>query len=150
MSNKVDSIQKKNKKFTAQSLVEMAVMMPILLVLIISALEFGRLFYTRIVVINAAREGAYYLSLNPSDHANTSIVAQAEASSSGIPEIEVISSSKPVGDHISVTVTVLTTVEDLLFLGFLGNVFSITANHGEFTLSSSVEMMAPSVETMVQ
>lgn len=142
MPTKKDRVQNKNQYYSGQSLVELALMMPILLVLIISALEFGRLFYTRIVVINAAREGAYYLSLNPSDHANTSIVAQAEASNSGIPEIEVISTSKPVGDHISVTVTVLTTVEDLLFLGFLGNVFSINANNSDFDLRSTVEMMA--------
>ena len=75
---------------------EMALIIPILLVLIIGALEFGRLFFTKIVITNAAREGAYYLSTHRADYdsgtdtaPNTVIAAQTEAANSGIPDITV-------------------------------------------------------------
>lgn len=134
-----------------QSLMEMALLMPILLVLIIGALEFGRLFYTKIVITNAAREGAYYLSTHESDYdigtgvaPNTVIVAQAEANNSGISDITVSITPKNccIQGEYSIEITVETMVHDLLILSFLGNAFSITAtNYNEFPLSSSVEMM---------
>jgi len=88
-------VQRKNKS-SAQSLVEFALLLPLLLVLVISAVELGRLFYTQIVITNAAREGAYYLSTHRKDynlitHAAPSTVsaAQAEAENSGISEVTV-------------------------------------------------------------
>ncbi len=41
-----------------QALVELALILPVLLVLFASALDLGRLFYSQITVTNAAREGA--------------------------------------------------------------------------------------------
>ena len=129
---------------------EMALMLPILLVLIIGALEFGRLFYTKIVLTNAAREGAYYITTHQSDNnkdANTVLAAQAEAYNSGIPTptVEMVEiKPKNCCDKgvYSIEIKVGTEVHDLLILGFLGNVFSITAtNYDVFPLSSSVEMM---------
>ncbi len=152
MPNKMKINQHKHSRLQGQSLMEMALMLPILLVLIIGALEFGRLFYTKIVLTNAAREGAYYLSTHKSDYddvtgtaPNTLIAAQAEANNSGISNITVDITPKNccIQGEYSLEVTVNTKVHDLLILGFLGNVFSITAtNYDEFLLSSSVEMMA--------
>lgn len=49
-----------------QSLVETAVVVPILLLLIAAVIDFGRAFDTYIVLTNAAREGARFASLaNP-------------------------------------------------------------------------------------
>ena len=143
--------QQKRRCLQGQSLLEMALMLPILLVLIISALEFGRLFYTKIVITNAAREGAYYLSTHKSDYnivtgtaPNTVIAAQAEANNSGIPTVTVGITPKNccAQGQYSVEITVETKVHDILILSFLGNAFSITAtNYDEYPLSSSVEMM---------
>jgi Flp pilus assembly protein TadG len=44
----------------AQALVEFALILPILLLLIIAAMDFGRMYYTKIVLTDAAREGASY------------------------------------------------------------------------------------------
>ena len=139
------------KKSFAQSLVEFALVLPFLLVLIISTVELGRLFYAQIVVTNAAREGAYYLSTHPEDYdpgtnsaPNTEIAAQTEAENSGISEITVDISQKNccnLGEY-SIEVSVETKVSDLLIIGFLGNVFSITTTkYDEFPIRSSVEMM---------
>ncbi len=59
---------KKNR--TGQSVVEFALILPILLLIIMGALDLGRAFYMKIAVINSAREGAYYLSYNPMDKTN--------------------------------------------------------------------------------
>ena len=143
--------QQKKDDLKGQSLVEMALILPLLLVLIISAIELGRLFYTQIVITNAAREGAYYLSTHPFDYDSgtgsspgTLLAAQREASNSGIGDITItvtpINCCDP-GDY-SVQVTVDTDVNDLLVMGFLGSLFSVSVtNYDAFPLSSTVEMM---------
>jgi Flp pilus assembly protein TadG len=151
MQIKMTSNQQKHAKFQGQSLLEMALVLPLLLVLIISAIEFGRLFYTKVVITNAAREGAYYLTTHISDYnvgtgtaPNTVSAAQAEANNSGISAITVGITSKNccIQGVYSMEITVGTNVHDLIILGFLGNVFSLTATtHNEFPVSSSVEMM---------
>jgi Flp pilus assembly protein TadG len=141
MPGKTKPNQQTQRKPRGQSLVEMALLLPILLVLVLGALEFGRLFYTKIVITNAAREGVYYLSLNPTDFANGTAAAQAEADNSGIPDITVVITSKNSGGYTSIEMTVTTQVDGLLLLRFLGNPFSITTDQNEFVLSSSVEMM---------
>ena len=135
----------------AQSLVEFALVLPFLLVLIISTIELGRLFYAQIVITNAAREGAYYLSTHPDDYdssmhtaPNTQSAAQEEAEKSGISEITLDITQKNccnLGEY-SVEVIVETKVSDLLVIGFLGNVFSISpSSYDEFPIQASVEMM---------
>jgi len=151
MLGKIKYYQTQHKWQKGQSLLEMVLILPLLLVLIIGAVEFGRLFYTKIVITNAAREGAYYLATHPSDYdgatgtaPNTVIAAQLEANNSGISDIAVSITPKnccEIGQY-SIIITVDTEVQDFLILGFLGNIFSITAtNYDEFPLSSSVEMM---------
>jgi len=143
-------IQRKTK-FPAQAVVEFALVIPLLLVIVISAVEFGRLFYTQIVIANAAREGAYYLSTHRKDYdfgtnsaPNTVIAAQAEAEDSGISEVTVDIAQKNccnLGEY-SVEVTVETKVSDLIIIGFVGNAFAIKESRfDEYPLSSSVEMM---------
>ncbi|MDO9546656.1 MAG: TadE/TadG family type IV pilus assembly protein [Pelolinea sp.] len=151
MVNKTKYNQLKYGSPPGQAAIEFALMLPILLVLIICGLEFGRLFYTKIVITNAAREGAYYLSTHQSDYnyatgsaPNTVIAAQTEANNSGISAITVgiTPNNCCIQGEYSMKITVETKVQDLLILSFLGNAFSITAtNHDEFPLSSSVEMM---------
>jgi len=144
-------IKHRNKRSKGQSMIEMALLLPLLVVLIIGALEFGRLFFTHIVITNAAREGAFYLATHPEDYDSgtgnapkTVLAAEAEAINSGIPGITV-----SITQHncctfglYSVEVTVETDVDDVPILGFFGNIFSIDILHdGVFHLTSSVEMM---------
>lgn len=148
MTGDVKFDQKKHGSSRGQSLVEMALLLPILLVLVIGAIEFGRLFYTKIVITNAAREGAYYLSTHINDYngvtaPNTLLAAQNDAKNSGISSITIAVTPKNPPDEVpSIVVTVNTKVHDLLIISFLSNAFSITSTkYNEFPLSSSVEMM---------
>lgn len=151
MLGKLNHSHKNKRSNPGQALVEMAIMLPFLLVMIITTVELGRLFFTKIVLTNAAREGAFYLSMHPSDYdigtgnaQYTTLAARAEAMSSGISDINVVVT--PVNcctkGEYSVIVTVDTTVDDLLILGFFDDVFSVSATKYEgYVLSSSVEML---------
>ena len=56
-------------RFKAQSLVEFGLVLPIMVLLIMGTIDLGRLFYVKIALSSAAREGAYYLSYYPGDSA---------------------------------------------------------------------------------
>jgi Flp pilus assembly protein TadG len=60
-----------------QALVELALVTPVLMVLLLGAVDLGRLFYAKITVTNAAREGAMMAAKEP-----TSWSAGAACSSS--------------------------------------------------------------------
>jgi Flp pilus assembly protein TadG len=46
------------KSQKGQSMVELALILPVIILLLFGILEFGRIFYSYIVITNAAREGA--------------------------------------------------------------------------------------------
>jgi hypothetical protein len=94
-------------------------------------MDFGRMFYTKIVTTNAAREGANYISRNPDDQTNCDVsdpslcyldtleIIANEANSSGVTvdanEV-VISGCCTLGSPVQVQVT---KEVDLIFGGIL-------------------------------
>lgn len=54
-----------------QALVELALTLPLILLLILGAMDIGRLFTTKLVLNNAAREGAYFITTYPCDANNS-------------------------------------------------------------------------------
>ena len=56
---------KQKRRERGQSLVETAVVLPILILLVAAIVDFGRVFDAYIVLTNAAREGARFGSVNP-------------------------------------------------------------------------------------
>jgi Flp pilus assembly protein TadG len=67
-----------------QSLVEMALALPILLLLLVGATDVGRAFYTYVAITNAAREGARYGASNPSSTFQIQARVQNEVKNSQI------------------------------------------------------------------
>ena len=65
-----------------QALVEMAVLLPVLLLILMGVLDFGRYFYTGLTVRHAAREGARYGAVHASDDA--AIRARVEQAATGL------------------------------------------------------------------
>ncbi len=49
---------------------EFAIVLPILLTILLGATDFGRFSHSRIAIVNAARCGAAYASMNPYDSTN--------------------------------------------------------------------------------
>lgn len=131
-----------NKWIGGQGLVEFALILPILLLLVIGALDFGRAFYMKVVMENSAREGAYYMTNHTDEGKATAIVdgvsttfalakqaTQVEAEESGftipLANIEVIcmqggtiDNTCPPGSTVIVTVrSDFEMVVDVLFGG---------------------------------
>jgi len=50
-----------------QGLVELAIVIPVLVVIVVGLLDLGRAYFSVIIINNAAREGARYLSNHPDD-----------------------------------------------------------------------------------
>ena len=73
---------------SGQALVEFALALPVVALLIFGVLEFGRAFQIKIVLENAAREGAYYLIYDQEDadsgFTNTINAVKTEAQNSGV------------------------------------------------------------------
>ena len=68
----------RRRPIRGQALVELAIVMPILALLLVMAIDFGRAFYTYIAVGNAAREGAAYAAQHPADIGGVQVQARAE------------------------------------------------------------------------
>jgi len=79
--------QMKPKAPPAQALVELAIILPILLLLILGAMDFGRMFITKNVLTIAAREGANYLAYYykaDTNYTKTKEIISDEISNSGV------------------------------------------------------------------
>jgi Flp pilus assembly protein TadG len=59
--------------------VELAVVLPFLLLLLLGAIDFGRAYYLSIEVANAARAGVQYGVRNPADFAGMQSAAKSDA-----------------------------------------------------------------------
>ena len=65
-----------------QSLVELALILPVVLLIVMVGLDFGRAFYSWVTITNATRVGANYAAANPNDPYPNGIytaLVQAEA-----------------------------------------------------------------------
>ena len=69
---------------SGQALVEFAISALVLVLIFLGVFDLGRAFNSYIVITNAAREGAYYGALHPSDASGIQSRAVAEAQGSGV------------------------------------------------------------------
>jgi Flp pilus assembly protein TadG len=132
----------------AQALVEFALILPILLILIIAAMDFGRMYYTKMVLTDAAREGASYYAnsalcktgctFSACSSGLKAVVVEA-GTSSGVQvvnsEITLPTTCGASGSSGSVTVTKSVTFMLQSFLKKIGLV------NGALSLSSTVTMV---------
>lgn len=88
-----------------QALVELAIALPLLILILMGIFEFGRAFYTYQVVTNASREGARVAALGGSD-SEVAARAAAAASPAGTAEVSVNpQGSRSRGEPVTVTVS---------------------------------------------
>lgn len=60
---------KKNRSEKGQSLIELAVTLPIILLILLGTIDFGMALFSYSILRDAAQEGALYASFNPSNEA---------------------------------------------------------------------------------
>ncbi|HIC93722.1 MAG TPA: pilus assembly protein [Anaerolineae bacterium] len=122
-------------KDLGQSLVELALILPVLMLILMGIVDFGRAFNARIIITNAAREGARYGAMHPADEGGIKDRVINEAAGSGISieaddvEVEFPNGTSEPGNPIRVTVT----YDFSLITPFLFG--------GDTTIRSSVEMV---------
>jgi Flp pilus assembly protein TadG len=69
-----------------QSLTEMALLLPVVLVILAIVLDLGRLYYIAVALTDAAGEGATYAAINPADTAG--VITRAQEASGGFVQID--------------------------------------------------------------
>ena len=131
------------KSQTAQALVEFALVLPLLMLLILGVIEFGRVFQTKIVMENAAREGAHYMIYDRGDPDNgfpntiSAVVTEAVNSGVTLDSTEVIVrcltagvvNSPPNNCPSGTTVEVLVIKDyQMSILGFLSGAIPLNSN----------------------
>ena len=111
-----------------QTLVEFALLLPILLLLVIGMLEFGRVLNAWLIVNNGAREGARYATVGVSE---AEVVAKVEEACPTLdPDIlvvEVTGAQGPRGSPVTVRVEYAIHVVPLIGALFPENPFPIGA-----------------------
>ena len=105
------------KRKRGQSLIEAAAVIPILILFLVLVFDIGRMVFTKIVVTNAAREGAYFISYNPDTNlAELTAVVSNEAQNSGvITPLTITPSCLPCSIGGSVSVSVETTINGVMY-----------------------------------
>jgi len=123
-----------------QAVVELVLVLPLLLLLIVGAIEYGRLISAKIVLTNASREGAYYLSMHSTDQTGATTAATNEANQSGV-TLKAVTFNNCCTVGNPVTVTVQTTVKNVYLVRLTGSLFGIKGQNNSITLSSSTIMV---------
>ena len=65
MNSKKSAIRRKSER--GQSLVELAISFPVILLLMLGTLDFGMATYSYLIIRDAAQEGALYGSIDPNN-----------------------------------------------------------------------------------
>ena len=74
---------------TGQAITEFAVVLPVLLLLLLFTVDFGRLFFSYIAVNNAVREGAYYAAARAADTPFDQAAYEAGVTTAALGEVNV-------------------------------------------------------------
>jgi Flp pilus assembly protein TadG len=137
----------RHSRLPAQALIEIALILPLLLLLIIGAVDFGRMFYTKMVITNAAREGASYYATNSvckttctfSDCSTNlkAVVVESGASSGVVVVNSEITLPAVCGTPGSIGTVNVTKSVSFMFGGFLQ---ALGIVNGPLSLSSTVKM----------
>jgi len=122
------------EKHPGQSLIELALILPVLMFILVGIVDFGRVFNAYIIITNVAREGARYGAMHPDEDDIKDYVIN-EAAGSGISiedddvEVEFPNGTLDPGNPIRVTVTYdFPLITEFLF-------------GGSTTIQSSAEMV---------
>ena len=68
----------KDESVRGQGLVEFAILLPVLLLVVLGAVDFGRVMFSWIQITNASREAAAYAAFNPNDSGGITLRANQE------------------------------------------------------------------------
>jgi len=79
---------KHRKTEKGQSLLEFALIVPILLIILAGVLDLGRLYYAYVAVTDAAAEGASYAAIHPQANERAEVLQRAQEASGALVQID--------------------------------------------------------------
>lgn len=123
----------KKRKRSGQSLVETALILPLLLLLLTGIIDFGLLFNTYLVVSNASREGARHAVTGDTDIQIRAAVSRAASSLDAARLSISISPDESEGRSTGDAVTVTVTYEYSMVTPIIGAFFPETFEIGSST-----------------
>jgi Flp pilus assembly protein TadG len=71
-----------------QSLLEMALVLPVLLIILAGLLDIGRLYYAYVAIKDAAGEGATFAAIHPEESYRTELYNRIQSASGGLVQID--------------------------------------------------------------
>ena len=93
--------------------VEFAILLPLLLMLVLGTIEFGRAYNAQITLTNAARDGVRVMAINNDPAAAKTAAQNAAASVSTIPVSNITLSTTPCSPGNQVTLTINYTLSTI-------------------------------------
>ncbi len=95
----------KARKERGQAAAELALLLPVLLLILLGCIDLGRMFASWVTLTNAAREGARYGSMHPADTPGITAAAQAEVTAGGMSgvTIGIVRSGTAAGSSVTVS-----------------------------------------------
>ena len=114
---------KHRKAEKGQSLLEFALIVPILLVILAGVLDLGRLYYAYVSVTDAAAEGASYAAIHPQANARAEVLQRAQEASGALVQIDptmvqidcpAIAAGAPITVTVSYSFTVATPLLNVI------------------------------------
>ena len=117
---------KPRKMEKGQSLLEFALVVPILLIILAGVLDLGRLYYAYVAVTDAAAEGAAYAAIHPQVSHRSEVLQRAQEASGELVQIDpnmvqvdcpTIMSGAPITVTVSYSFTVATPLINAMVPG---------------------------------
>lgn len=71
-----------------QSLLEMALVLPVLLIILAGLLDLGRLYYAYVAIKDAAGEGATFAAIHPEESSRAELYERVQTASGGLVRID--------------------------------------------------------------
>lgn len=124
-------ITKLAKDHQGQAILELALVLPILLLLVFGTIEFGRIYSTQLIITNSAREGARMAAVgSDNSHVISAIENYASIIDPGKLTIEIspVGFPRTGGSSVTVSVTYPVTIYSPIISGIITNPFPVSGN----------------------
>ncbi len=139
----MNAVRRTNHGKSGQSLVEFAIILPVLLIILSGVLDLGRLYYAYVAVTDAAAEGASYAAIDPQDGQGIHDRAQDASGGLVVLDPDAVSVSFPAGTGSGSPVTVEVTYDFELLTPFMnlivpGGILTLRAHAEEVILAGEL------------
>lgn len=122
----ISKIRKQANREKGQSLVEFALLLPILVVIVFGIIEFGQLWMTVNILTGAAREGARVAAVTAPDAGQVRNAVQSVLNGANINKASISISGPDAANQVTVTVRIKYTVTAANVVPGLNGTFQLT------------------------